>query len=209
MASSTKNGSSASPWAGRVQYESELDPGFPETIARLPGGENLLGCIQCGTCAGSCPVSPYMDLTPREIIAMTRAGFKREVLGSRTIWLCASCYACTVACPKQIRITDIMYALKRQAIQEGRHPKRFPITVLAREFYKQVRRYGRNSEGQLIVRLYANTNPLHALKNLTLGLRLFLRGRIDLKAEKVRDRASVQTLLRGSAPVATKKEAAA
>ena len=47
---------------------------------------------------------------PRQIIAMIRAGLRAEVLSSYTTWLCASCYACTVARPRQIRITDIMYA---------------------------------------------------------------------------------------------------
>ena len=35
---------------------------------------------------------------------------------SRTIWLCASCYACTTRCPAGIKITDIIYALKRLAM---------------------------------------------------------------------------------------------
>lgn len=208
MASSTKNGLHGPPWVGRVQYESELDPRFPDTIASLPGAENLLGCIQCGTCAGACPVSPYMDLSPREIIAMTRAGFKEEVLSCLTIWLCSSCYACTVACPKQIRITDVMYALKREAIREGHHPRRFAIPVLAHEFYKLVREHGRNSESWLILRLYARTNPLLLARQMMLGLRLLLRGRMGLKVETVRDRASVRALLTGTAPGASNRGAA-
>ena len=71
-------------------------------------------------------MSAYMDYTPRRLIAMTRAGMKDEVLGSFSIWVCASCYACTAACPKQIPITDIMYALKRTAIREGVHPTPLP-----------------------------------------------------------------------------------
>jgi heterodisulfide reductase subunit C len=41
-----------------------------------------------------------------------------------------------VACPKEIRVTDIMYAAKRLAIQEGIHPKRFPTPALAQAFFK-------------------------------------------------------------------------
>ena len=43
-------------------------------------------------------------------------------------------------CPREIRITDIMYALKQRAIQEGIYPKRFPIPVLAREFSEMVQK---------------------------------------------------------------------
>ena len=150
-----------------------------------------------------------MDLSPRQIIAMTRAGFKDEVLGCFTIWLCASCYACAVACPKQIQITDVMYALKRRAIQEGRHPKRFAVPVLAQEFYKQVWDRGRNSEGRLILSLYAKTHPMLLLRNVVLGLRLWMRGRIGLKAESVRDRESVDTLLKQPPPLASKRKGVA
>jgi len=194
-------------WSAQVQYESKLDPDFPDAIARLPGADKLWGCIQCGTCTGSCPVCQYMDLSPRQIIAMTRAGFKEEVLGCFTIWLCASCYACTVACPKQIQITDLMYALKRQAIREGHHPKRFMIPALAREFFHLVREQGRNSEGILLLRLYAKTNPLGAVRNALLGLRLFLRGRMGLRMESIRDKASFWKLMdRGPAEANGKKE---
>jgi heterodisulfide reductase subunit C len=182
-------------WNPRIKYEAELDPSFPSSVAALPGAEKLLHCIQCGTCTGTCPMSPYMDYSPRRIIAMTRAGFKREVLSSFMIWLCASCYACTVACPKEIKITDVMYALKRQAIREGIYPKRFPIPVLARAFYDSVRSRGRSSEGRLILELALRTNPFHFMGMIPTGLALFRRGRLDLKAESVRGLDQIQKLL--------------
>ncbi len=137
----------------RIKYESELDAGFGEKIAGMAYGEKLFSCIQCGTCSATCPVSHYMDYTPRRIIAMVRAGFRDEVLNSVTIWLCASCYSCTVECPREIKITDVMYALKQEAIAAGTYPKRFPIPVLAREFFRGVAANGRNNEGPLMVRL--------------------------------------------------------
>ena len=40
-----------------------------------------------------------------------------RVVKSNTIWLCTSCYYCTVRCPAGIKITDLMYELKRMAIK--------------------------------------------------------------------------------------------
>jgi len=171
-----------------LKYEEQLDRQFGDKIANMPGGEKLHSCIQCGNCSGSCPVSLYMDYTPRRIIAMTRAGFKQEVLNSHTIWLCASCYNCTIECSRGIRITDIMYALKQQAIREGVHPKRFPIPILAREFFGNVLRYGRNHESELLVRMYLKTNPFAMLKQAGLGLKLFLRGRMPIFPERIKAR---------------------
>jgi len=185
-------------WQGwdKIHYESELDPDFSGEIASIPGGEKLFSCIQCGTCSGMCPISSYMDFSPRQIMAMIRAGFKGDVLSSYTTWLCASCYSCTVECPKEIKITDIMYAAKRMAIKEGVYPKSFPIPVLASEFFKSVENTGRTNEGRLIVNLYMKTNPFKMLKQATLGLRLFMRGRMSLTKESIKRKGELRSILK-------------
>lgn len=194
-------------WNPKLSYEAELDPGFADTISALPGAENLLACIQCGTCSGTCPMSPHMDFSPRRIIAMTREGFKREVLSSFMIWLCSSCYSCTVECPKGIKITDVMYALKREAIRERIYPKRFPIPVLARTFFNSVHRYGRSAEGQVIVELYLRTNPLQLVRMMSLGMRLWLRGRMSIASDAIRGRRDLQKLLHDGVPTVADKGA--
>jgi quinone-modifying oxidoreductase, subunit QmoC len=188
----------------RIKFESELDLEFGERVADKAYGQRLLSCIQCGTCSATCPLAHYMDYPPRKIIAMTREGFKEEVLNSLTIWLCASCYSCTVQCPRQIHITDVMYTLKREAIQMGFYPKRLPIPVLAREFYKRVLKDGRNTESWLLISLYLRTNPLKLLQESLLGLKLFLRGRLTIGRERVKRRDQLHSILeheKGGMPV--------
>ena len=169
-----------------IKYESDRVKGFGREVMSVPGCEQLESCIQCGTCSGLCPLSIYMDSTPRQVMELTRSDFKNEVLRSTTIWLCASCYACTVECPKQIRITDIMYELKQRAIQEGVYPKRFPIPVLAQEFYKMSHRQGRVTENYLATILFLKTNILAAIGQWKLGLNLLIRGRFPLKPEGIK-----------------------
>jgi quinone-modifying oxidoreductase, subunit QmoC len=180
----------------RVKYESELDLQFGERIASEAYGQKLLSCIQCGTCGATCPLSYYMDYTPRRVIAMVREGFRDEAINSFTIWLCASCYSCTVQCPRQIHITDVMYTLKREAIAQGVYPKRYPIPILARGFFDAVKNYGRNSESWLLMKLYFKTNPLRALKDAKVGLKLWQKGRLSLKRESIKDKAKLQALLK-------------
>mgnify|MGYP000249115229 CR=1 FL=1 len=186
----------------RIRYEAELDPSFAREIIALSGSPSLMECIQCGTCSSACPLSLYMDYTPRRIIAMVREGFKQEVLRSLTIWLCASCYACTVECPKGIRITDVMYALKRYAIRKGIHPRRFPIPLLARLFYETVRRNGRLTESWTVLKLYLQAYPLRIPAMAPMGWKLLRRGRFPLRPERIRDRPGLQRVLR----VAEEKE---
>jgi len=169
-----------------IKYEADRVRGFAEEIMSLAGCDRLKSCIQCGTCSGTCPLSIYMDHTPRQIMALVRADFKNEVLRSRTIWLCASCYACTVECPRQIRITDIMYALKQRAIQEGVYPRRFPIPVLAHEFSRMARRYGRITETLLVMRLFLKSDWRALFRSWRMGLGLLRTGRFSLRRERIR-----------------------
>lgn len=197
MKSKSKNGKTTDKKVvvRRIKYEEELDHNFGEHIAAHAYGEKLMSCIQCGTCSATCPLSHYMDYTPRKVIAMTREGFKEEVLNSLTIWLCASCYMCLVQCPRQIHITDVMYALKREAMAHGYYPKRLPVPVLAKAFFNQVRRNGRNTESWLLVNMYLRTNPFKMFKEGLLGIRLFLAGRMSLKPDRIKRRAELSTIL--------------
>jgi heterodisulfide reductase subunit C len=178
-----------------IKYESDRVKGFGREVMSVPGCEQLENCIQCGTCSGLCPLSIFMDQTPRQVMELTRSDFKNEVLQSTTIWLCASCYACTVECPKQIRITDIMYELKQRAIHEGFYPKRFPIPVLAQEFYKMSRKRGRVTENFLATILFLKTNILAAVGMWRLGLNLFIRGRFPLKLEGIKRKGELERMM--------------
>ena len=178
-----------------ITFESELDPDFRRRISQSAYGEKLFSCIQCGTCSATCPVSHYMDFTPRRIIAMVREGFKEDVLNCATIWLCASCYSCTVDCPRKIKITDVMYALKREAIAAGVYPKRMALPVLAQEFFNEVKQEGKNSEGRVLLKLYLKTRPLDLLKFARLGLGLFFFGRMSLRGDRIKDRTGLRKLL--------------
>ena len=178
-----------------IKYESDRRVGFGREVMSVPGCEQLENCIQCGTCSGVCPLSIYMDHSPRQVMALTRADFRDEVLRSHTIWLCASCYACTVECPQQIRITDIMYELKQRAISAGIYPRRFPIPVLAHEFTQMVRKHGRITELVLVIRLFLKTDWLAALGNWRLGLDLMRTGRFSLLTERIKHHGDIAKML--------------
>ncbi len=178
-----------------IKYDADRVKGFGREIMSVPGCGQLESCIQCGTCSGVCPLSIYMDYTPRQVMALTRGDFKNEVLKSHTIWLCASCYSCTVECPREIHITDIMYELKQRAILEGIYPKRFPIPVLAREFTQMVRNNGRITELLLVMKLFLKTNLLAAMGNWRMGLDLMKTGRLSLATEKIKNRGDIPRML--------------
>ncbi len=175
--------------------ELDLKARFLQHISNIPDGKNLNKCIQCGTCTGSCPASYVMDVTPREVIALFRAGDIRSILSSRTIWICASCYACTVRCPQNIPVTDIIYMLKRMAIEQEIFPKRFPVYALSRSFVSIANRYGRSFEPGLLILYYLKTNPMNLVKMIPLFLKLVARGRIMVIPKKIKAARALSEIL--------------
>lgn len=173
----------------------ELLRAFWLQVSNIPGGQKIKRCLQCGTCTGSCPVSQTMDLTPREVIALFRAGNIESILRSRTIWICASCYACTVRCPVGIKVTDILYALKRLAMENALFPARFPVHALSRSFVLLINYFGRSYEPGLLILFALKTNPIKLLGLLPLAWKLWRHGRISFIPRGIKRKKDLQALL--------------
>jgi quinone-modifying oxidoreductase subunit QmoC len=172
----------------------------PLDVVWTPGVDDLRACLQCGTCSAVCPMSDYMDLLPRQMVAMLHAGRADEVVRDRSIWVCTSCYACTVECPKQIPITDAIYALKRESMRGRLYPRRFPSPVMVRAFVDSVDRRGRSTESWISVSLYLQTRPFELLRNAPLALRLLRAGRMSFRRESSRDRRQIRRMLAALEP---------
>ena len=165
-----------------------LQKRFIDDVMSMPGGEKIKICQQCGTCTGSCPTSYMMDYGPREIIAAFRAGMLDRVLKSNTIWLCTSCYYCTVRCPAEIKITDLMYELKRLAMKYDLLPKDTKAPAMTKYFIDTVHRHGRNHEAELMIRYIIAKDWSLPFKFAGTGLKLFTTGRFPLFAKNIRGR---------------------
>lgn len=167
---------------------------FVEEIHAIPGGEGLRLCIQCGTCSGSCPNADKMEHTPRELVAMVRAGMWEEVLSSNSMWFCLSCYLCTVRCPRGIKLTDLMHALESMAIRHGVMSRTRTFTPLMyRSFSDFVYGIGSVQEMGFMAWFYLlSRNPLRAVRMLPLGISLLRHGRMPVKARRLKPEAERQ-----------------
>jgi heterodisulfide reductase subunit C len=176
--------------------EAELRQVFLKQVEDIPSGERIKRCIQCGTCTGSCPVSYAMDISPRQLIALFRAGEMEAIMQSRTIWICASCYACTTRCPSGIKITDIMYALKRTAMEKGQKSSTPQVQTLAKLFIDNLMRYGRLHEGTLIRRYYMKTGFTRLFGFIPLVKKMHETGRLALFPRKIKAHESLSRIIR-------------
>ncbi len=168
-----------------LKLQREADGAWLGKFADLPGCERIASCTQCGACSAACPLSIYMDVTPRRLMALVRSGFRSEALKSRSIWLCTSCYACVAACPQKISVADLMFALKREAIETRVYPKRFAVPVLSDEFMNMVRTRGRSSDFWLAARMTLRSSPAALFGMAAIGWRLWRAGRLRLSMEGI------------------------
>ncbi|MBD3349322.1 MAG: 4Fe-4S dicluster domain-containing protein [Candidatus Eisenbacteria bacterium] len=87
-----------------------------ERIVTL-SGQSLFACYQCGRCSAGCPVVDEMDMIPSEVIRRLQLGQVEEVLGTKTIWICASCLQCASRCPKGVEFSSICDALRQTVLR--------------------------------------------------------------------------------------------
>jgi heterodisulfide reductase subunit C len=165
-----------------------------EVQNRTPGESRLLMCIQCGTCGGSCPSGADMEHTPRHIFAMIRADMREDVLKSNTPWYCVSCYYCTVRCPQDVHITEIMYTLKRMAVEAKLYDD--PTAPdFSKVFINWVENYGRAFELGLMSQHMLRHNPMGVFKMANMGFGMVTKGRMAFTPKRIRGIADLKKII--------------
>jgi heterodisulfide reductase subunit C len=176
---------------------------FAEEVANLlyaTEGNPVHTCIQCGTCASSCPAVDFMDHSPREIIALIRTNLKDKVLASNTYWCCASCYQCTVRCPKGIDIAYMMYGLKRYAMWQHRWNGAVGADF-SKRFVRMIVRYGRSYEPELAAPYIFRHGIRSLLYEAQTALYLLWKGRLPLLPHRVRRAKNYRNVIRRILPL--------
>lgn len=164
-------------------------------------GKPINTCIQCGTCSATCPVAGYMDYSPRRLIAMINMGMKEEVLNSNTFWYCASCYHCTVRCPREIDIAELMYALKRYSIWKGRYKEDLVGPVFSEAFVKMILRTGRSYEPVLAPSYMFSMSVQKFFQEAITATSLMLKGRVPVLPPRIKRLANFKRMIGRIIPI--------
>ena len=157
--------------------------------------ERILPCIQCGTCSGSCPNLFAMDYTPRQLWRLIILEDTDTIFHSRTFSLCSSCYTCTLRCPQEMPLTEIMAQLKqiaaRQQIAADRKSRLF-----YQSFLESVKRHGRVREMEFMsLYFWRLRDPRIPLTFLPLGWNLIRRKKLHFQVP-ARGKSRLESLFR-------------
>ena len=164
-------------------------PATDEYQAVLAGLRETVGaCMQCGTCTASCPNEFAMDVSPRRMWRMIQFGMLDEILESRTFWLCSSCYMCTLRCPRGLKLTSAMGALKRLARLDG-SPRARKNGAFYEAFMADVEANGRVQEASMMNGYFLRRrDPTLPLSFIPLGLKMLSKGKLHLPSHAQRGR---------------------
>ncbi|MFN2218258.1 MAG: 4Fe-4S dicluster domain-containing protein [Anaerolineae bacterium] len=167
-----------------------------DEIAVQVGNLDPAYCFQCGVCSGSCPTVDRMEYGPRRIMHMIRLGLADQVLRSRDIWLCVSCFSCSSRCPQQVDISEVMSVLRNLSIARG--VAKDEEAIFSRTFVDVLQRHGRMYEMEVLLRYYASKPGLSGLVGLVkqagLGIGMFRKGKIALRPERIEDTDELKQL---------------
>ncbi len=174
-----------------------------EVTERVEEGDWVKMCMQCGVCAGSCPLGNAWTHTPQKIFMMIRAGKREEVLTSDSMWMCTSCYNCIVRCPRKLPITHIMHGLANYAHRLGLAPKGQPTRAVAKLFWDNLAQNGRVNELVFSLKMYFKDGFVQGIKNSLamqgVGLGLMKAGRLNpmelFGGHKTKDLSGMQKMI--------------
>ena len=103
-----------------------------ETIKRI-SGVNPRKCMKCGKCSGACPAYDEMEYHPHQFVDTVENGRIDELMQSRGIYTCLSCFACVERCPRGVEpaklIEAVRLALIRQQGMDHLKPEQIPALL--------------------------------------------------------------------------------
>ncbi|MDE6092758.1 MAG: 4Fe-4S dicluster domain-containing protein [Ruminococcus sp.] len=81
-------------------------------------GVNVLKCMRCGKCSGTCPSYDEMEYHPHQFVYMVEKGDIETLMKSESIYKCLTCFACVERCPRSVEPAKVVEAVRLATIRK-------------------------------------------------------------------------------------------
>ena len=81
-------------------------------------GVNPRKCMKCGKCSGTCPAYDEMEYHPHQFVYMVEHGQIEELMKSKSIYKCLTCFACLERCPSNVEPAKLIEAVRLAVIRQ-------------------------------------------------------------------------------------------
>lgn len=88
-----------------------------EEIIRISGVDPKK-CMKCGKCSATCPAYDEMEYHPHQFVSLVRKGRIEELMASKSIYLCLSCFACIERCPRNVEPAKLIEAVRLAVVRQ-------------------------------------------------------------------------------------------
>lgn len=79
--------------------------------------KDVKDCYQCMKCSSGCPFVAEMDYKPHQLMQLIKLGLFDRVLKSQSLWVCASCLACSSRCPRDIEPAVVIEGFRAMVLR--------------------------------------------------------------------------------------------
>lgn len=94
-----------------------MNNNLKEQILRS-SGVNVLKCMRCGKCSGTCPSYDEMEYHPHQFVYMVEKGDIEKLMNSKSIYKCLTCFACVERCPRNVEPAKVVEAVRLAAVRK-------------------------------------------------------------------------------------------
>ncbi len=81
-------------------------------------GVDVLKCMRCGKCSGTCPSYAEMEYHPHQFVYMVEKGDIEKLMESKSLYKCLTCFACVDRCPRGVEPAKVVEAIRLAAIRK-------------------------------------------------------------------------------------------
>ncbi|MBR1592386.1 MAG: 4Fe-4S dicluster domain-containing protein [Ruminococcus sp.] len=105
-----------------------MNKNLKEQVLRS-SGVNVLKCMRCGKCSGTCPSYDEMEYHPHQFVYMVEKGDIDTLMNSNSVYKCLTCFACVERCPRGVEPAKVVEAVRLAAVRQQGSNHLSPVQI--------------------------------------------------------------------------------